>query len=154
MKQRKRLEKNNYKFLNTAFKKIHIVCKENNKNIMKTKYILAIIGAIALIAIFTNPSNDDHKEAVKNELNSILQKNIKQESTETDGALQTISLMLGGVILDSFVDNIVRSENYILFSITKMSLGSDVKVVGIGAFGNVFISDKIEEAIEDNLQNN
>lgn len=121
---------------------------------MKTKYILAIIGAIALIAIFTNPSNDDHKEAVKNELNSILQKNIKQESTETDGALQTISLMLGGVILDSFVDNIVRSENYILFSITKMPLGSDVKVVGIGAFGNVFISDKIEEAIEDNLQNN
>ena len=50
---------------------------------MKSKYILiAIIGVIVFIAIFTNPSIDEHKEAMKNKLNSLLQKNLKQELNE------------------------------------------------------------------------
>ena len=42
-------------------------------------------------------------------------------------------------------------DNYILFSTTKMTLDGEIKVVGIGAFGNVFISNKIDKAIEENL---
>ncbi|MBK8442421.1 MAG: hypothetical protein IPL35_02955 [Sphingobacteriales bacterium] len=37
------------------------------------------------------------------------------------------------------IDNSVSTDNYILFSTTKYSLEGETKVVGIGAFGNVFI---------------
>ena len=119
---------------------------------MKSKYILiAIIGVIVFIAIFTNPSIDEHKEAMKNKLNPLLQKNLKQELNEMGGTAQAITMMLGGAVLDGFVDNAVSSDNYILFSTTKMTLDGEIKVVGIGAFGNVFISNKIDKAIEENL---
>ncbi len=67
------------------------------------------------------------------------------------GTAQAITMMLGGAVLDGFVDNVVSSDNYILFSTTKMTLDGEIKVVGIGAFGNVFISNKIDKAIEENL---
>lgn len=91
---------------------------------------------------------------MKNKLNSLLQKNLKQELTEMDGTAQALSMMLGGAVLDGFVDNTVSSDNYILFSTTKMTLYGESKVIGIGAFGNVFISNKIDKAIEKSLQKN
>lgn len=122
---------------------------------MKKKYIfIVIIGAIVLIAIFTNPSIDEHKEAMKNKLNSLLQKNLKQELTEMDDTAQALSMMLGGAVLDGFVDNAVSSDNYILFSTTKMTSYGKSKVVGFGVFGNVYISNKIDKAIEQRFQNN
>ncbi len=121
---------------------------------MKKKYIfIAIIGAIALIAIFTNPSTDEHKEAMKNKLNSLLQENLKQEFTEMNGTAQAFTMMLGGAVLDGFADNAISRDNYILFSTTKMTIDGESKIVGIGAFGNVFISNKIDEAVEQRLQN-
>ncbi|MBP1631020.1 MAG: hypothetical protein H6Q15_1913 [Bacteroidetes bacterium] len=118
---------------------------------MKRKNIvITIVLVIVLIAIFTNPSIEDHKEAVKIKFNANLQKKLNLE----DGIVQAFSMMIGGVVLDGFVDNMVSSENYILFSITKITWDKDVKVVGIGAFGNVFISNKIDKAFENNLKNN
>lgn len=121
---------------------------------MKKNYLYyAIIGAIILVAILTNPNQDRHKEVIKNKLNSYMQKSMKQNLTETDNvwaqAGQALGMMLGGALVDRIIDNLVSTDNYVLFSTTKISWEGETKVIGIGAFGNVFITNKLDEAMNE-----
>lgn len=119
----------------------------------KELFIFAIIGAIILVAILTNPNQDRHKEVIKNKLNSYMQKSMKQNLTETDNvwaqAGQALGMMLGGALVDRIIDNLVSTDNYVLFSTTKISWEGETKVIGIGAFGNVFITNKLDEAMNE-----
>lgn len=121
---------------------------------MKKNYLYyAIIGAIILVAILTKPNHDRHKEVIKNKLNSYMQKSMKQNLTETDNvwaqAGQALGMMLGGALVDRIIDNLVCTDNYVLFSTTKISWEGETKVIGIGAFGNVFITNKLDEAMNE-----
>lgn len=42
------------------------------------------------------------------------------------------------------VDNLVTTDNYIVFSTTNVNVKGENRVVGFGAFGNVFLSDKLD----------
>lgn len=126
---------------------------------MKKKYlILVILGIVLLVGILTNPNQDRHKEVIKNKLNSFMQKSMKESLTKTDNEWektgQAFGMMLGGAIIDRMVDNIVSTDNYVLFSTTKISWEGETKIIGIGAFGNVFISKKLDEAINKGLLKN
>lgn len=126
---------------------------------MKKSYlILVIVDVIALVAILTNPNQDRHKEVIKNKLNSYMQKSIKENLTETDdkwkNAGQAIGIMLGGALIDRIIDNLISTDNYVLFSTTKISWEGKTKVIGIGAFGNVFITSKLDEALNGGLLEN
>lgn len=121
---------------------------------MKTRnIILIIIAIILLVGVLTNPNQDRHKEVVKNKLNTIMQKAMKEGLKNSDsGAGQlgsALGLMLGGALLDRMIETIVSTDNYVLFSTTKITWEGNSKLIGIGAFGNVFISDKIDEALKD-----
>jgi len=120
---------------------------------MKNKHIvIAIIGIALLVGIITNPNQDRHKEVVKNKLNVIMQKAMKDGLKNSDsGAEQlgsALGLMLGGALLDRMIETMVSTDNYVLFSTTKITWEGKSKLIGFGAFGNVFISDKIDEAIK------
>jgi len=120
---------------------------------MKNKYIFLLFGCLfLLIAILTNPNQDRHKEVVKNKLNTIMQKAMKDGLKNSDsGAEQlgsALGLMLGGALLDRMIETMVSTDNYVLFSTTKITWDGKSKLIGIGVFGNVFISDKIDEAIK------
>jgi hypothetical protein len=120
---------------------------------MKKKYIFLLFGCLfLLIAILTNPNQDRHKEVVKNKLNTIMQKAMKDGLKNSDsGAEQlgsALGLMLGGALLDRMIETMVSTDNYVLFSTTKITWDGKSKLIGIGVFGNVFISDKIDEAIK------
>ena len=121
---------------------------------MKKKYlILTITGIIVFVAILTNPNQDRHKEVVKNKINSYLQKSIKESNSDSQfkGATQVIGMLLGGTIIGGIVDELVSTDNYILFSTTKINLEGESKVIGIGAFGNVYVTRKLDEAISEDL---
>ncbi len=120
---------------------------------MKTKYtILIIIAIILLVGVLTNPNQERHKEVVKSKLNVILQKAMKDGLKNSDsGAEQlgsALGLMLGGALLDRMIETMVSTDNYVLFSTTKITWEGKSNLIGIGAFGNVFISDKIDEALK------
>jgi len=112
---------------------------------MKKGYLtLIIIGAIVLIAIITNPPPERHKEAVKTEVNKLMQKEISKEAGDNGSTGQIFGALLGGAVIDKMVDNMVSTDNYLLFSTTKVTWEGQTRVIGIGAFGNVFITRKIK----------
>jgi hypothetical protein len=121
---------------------------------MKNKHIILIIsGVLLIIGVLTNPTQDRHKEAVKNKLNVLMQKSIKDSMKNSDSGAEQIGsalgLMLGGAILDRMIESMVSSDNYVLFSTTKATWEGKTKIIGVGVFGNVFISDEIDNALKD-----
>ena len=125
---------------------------------MKSKTILiAGLGLIILIAVLTNPDQDRHQEVIKNKLKVYIQKSMKESMTETDDeweqAGQALGVMIGGVIIDGVVNNLISTNNYVLFSTTKVSWEGKTRVIGIGAFGNVFLTSKLDDALKEGLLN-
>lgn len=124
----------------------------------KNHIIILVIVLISLIAVLTNPNQDRHKEVVKNKLNLYLQKSMKEEfadrNNEAEKSGQAIGMMLGVVLVNQIIDNLVSTDNYVLFSMTKITWDGKTKVIGIGAFGNVYLTGKLDNALNEGLLNN
>ncbi|MES2654901.1 MAG: DUF4359 domain-containing protein [Bacteroidota bacterium] len=126
---------------------------------MKKNYLMiAIVSVIILVAILTNPNQDRHKEVIKNKLQAFMQKSMKENLTETNDnweqAGQALGMVLGGALINRIIDNLVSTDNYVLFSTTKISWEGETKVIGIGAFGNVFLTGNLDEAMNEELLKN
>jgi len=110
--------------------------------------ILTITCLIILIAVITNPNQDRHREVVKNKINFYMQKNL----SETNG-LELLGAMLGGAVVNVVINNLVSTDNYVLFSTTKINWRGESKVIGVGVFGNVYITSELVKAMEKGLLN-
>jgi len=123
---------------------------------MKSNQItLIVLGFILLALMATNPSIEDHREGVKKIYKEKLEKINKQENGNLGAQIGTgIASLIG----NGFIDKIVSRDNYLLFSLTKVSLGDKSKNIGFGILGNVFIKDydDIKESLADNnnIENN
>lgn len=116
---------------------------------MKTKQIVLIaLGVVLAIAIFTNPNQEMHKEVVKSRLTSYYQKSIEEDESIPQNGFSALGTMLGTTLLSTLVENGVSSDNYLLFSVTKITCKGEEKSIGFGAFGNVFLSDRVKEAFD------
>ncbi len=112
----------------------------------KSQIILIIAGAILAIAIFTNPSQETHKEVVKSKIISYYEQSLKENQSTSNNSFEVLGNLLGTSLITTLVENGVKSDNYLFFSITKMTYEGQEKSIGFGAFGNVFLSEKVEEA--------
>lgn len=123
----------------------------------KGHFVFFSIAMLVLIAAITNPDTVRHKEAVKAKFDAYLQKAAREGIAESDNtweqAGQAIGLMLGGALVGYAVDNLVSTDNYVVFSVTKVSWEGESRIIGVGAFGNVFLSKKVDEVFE-NIENN
>lgn len=115
---------------------------------MKTNWTIIIFSLIILIAIFTNPSTEEHKEAVKSVVNKVVQESISEDASD----MENLGVLLGSSLVEKLVENSVTRDNYVVFSITKFSWKGDEKNIGYGVFGNVFLSKKINEAFNKQLE--
>jgi hypothetical protein len=126
---------------------------------MKKQYLVyGIIAVVFLVAILTNPSQDRHKEVLKTKLNAFMQKTLKETPVDPTNpfaqAGQTFGIMLGDLMVDKILGSLVSTDNYLIFSTTKLTIDGEPKVIGFGAFGNVFLSGKIDEALDNGLLKN
>lgn len=116
---------------------------------------LIITVVLSATALFTNPQPERHKEAVKSKLSAFMQQSMKESLTQTDNeweqAGQALGMMLGGALVDRIVEELITSDNYLLFSTTRMHWDGESKVIGIGIFGNVFLSKDIDHALDQGL---
>lgn len=116
---------------------------------MKTKQIVLItVAVILIVAFFTNPNQAAHKEKVKSTITSLYQKQLKENQTTSNNGFEALGSLLGTSLINTMVENGVSCDNYLLFSITKITYEGQEKSIGYGLLGNVFLSSKIEEAFK------
>ena len=122
---------------------------------MKNKGIIALfaIGLFLLIAVITNPDQDRHEEVIKEKFNSYMQKSMTEGLSETDNGWEALGMALGVAMVNGIISNIVTTDNYVIFSVTKITWAGESKVIGVGAFGNVFLNGKLDEALDEGLLN-
>jgi hypothetical protein len=115
-------------------------------NIQKS---LIVVGFILLALMATNPSIEDHKEGVKK---MYKEKLVDLNKDKRDDLATQIGTGIGMLIGDGFIDKIVSRDNFLLFSLTKVSVGDKTKNIGVGILGQVFIQDydKIKTTIDEN----
>lgn len=121
---------------------------------MKTKHFIVIgISIILLIAIITNPDTNRHKEEVKSKIHEYLQNSLANDVNEADDkwskASKLFGNLLGKTMINNMVNTMITSNNYILFSTTNATSEGKTKTIGLGIFGNVFLSNKVNEAFKN-----
>ena len=122
---------------------------------MKTKhYILIALFLLFATAALTNPDTDKHKEEVKTKMNAFYDDKLAENDNEANDqwsqAGRSLGVMLGKSMIDKMIDNVITSSNFIVFSTTKVNWEGNTKTIGIGLFGNVFLSKEINEVLQQN----
>lgn len=103
-----------------------------NKNQIKP----IIIGFILLALMATNPSIEDHRQAVMEEI----KKKISGDSKPND-KWEQVGQAIGIAFGQGIIENSVTRDNYIIFSITKINFADKVKNIGFGILGKVYLND-------------
>lgn len=99
-----------------------------------------------LIAFFSNPKQEQHEKIVREKAILLLKQQAgKQHEQIVDFGIQ----LFGNTLIDQFMQNHVKVENYYLFSLTKIRIGHEESTIGGGAFGAVWLSPKIDEKAQE-----
>jgi hypothetical protein len=128
---------------------------------------LIIIGFILVALMATNPSTEEHKEAIKKEIFKAFE-NQKQYNESQSIALgnsyseskinnigEEFVKSIGGAI----IDNMVERDNFILFSTVKSksipTVTNDIptEILSFGIFGNVFMLKKYDVESKEFVDN-
>jgi hypothetical protein len=102
----------------------------------KFQITFIIIGFFLLALMATNPSIEDHRQAVMNEL----EKKMSLESNP-DNKWEQVGQSIGMALGQGIIDKAVSRENFLVFSITKISFNSKTKSIGYGFLGKVWITE-------------
>jgi hypothetical protein len=105
---------------------------------------------LLLVAMFfTNPKASDHRKAVNNSINKIL--NQKIEIYETLNKILNNDYVKN--LIEATINSNVKRNNYFIISFTEFNTGDDYQIIGIGILGKVYIFDAFEEELENILNN-
>lgn len=110
-----------------------------------------LIFCAAIIAFFTNPNEQAHKEAIKAKSSEILKEIV---SERTDGASAVAWQLAGEQLLTGLINRNVSVDNYYLFSVPKINWDGKSYPIGAGVFGKVYITkqlnrDVVQPILED-----
>ena len=114
---------------------------------------LVTIGIILVIAVLTNPDRQKHIEAIKDifseKLSETMANEVASSSSNLEAAGTALGMTLGLAFIDKFLENVVQNQNYIFFSLTEVRFGGKSRIIGFGAFGNVWIVDDVKNLLND-----
>lgn len=106
----------------------------------KLIYFLIFVVVILFALVITNPSIEDHRQAVLKKMKEHL-----NASSSENSQLASMGQKIGMAFAQQIVEYGVGRKNYTLFSISTLSLNGNSKDIGYGVFGKVWISEKIIE---------
>lgn len=117
---------------------------------------LGVIAALAIILTITNPKKDDHCREITNVSRSWVNETIDNFGGDNliGGVVKSASTWL----IRNAVDENVKVDNYVLFSIGYIDTGAEKSRVSLGILGNVFtfnkeqLSEKVNEIISKYMQ--
>jgi hypothetical protein len=113
--------------------------------------ITIIICTLLIIAVVTNPNQENHQAKVKSLFMSSISKELSDFSGENswDTAGKTIGLTLGMNMIDNIITSFITADNYVLCSFTRASFDGKSRIIGVGAFGNVWIDPEIMSSVKE-----
>jgi len=110
---------------------------------MSKTRIFALLGVVIMLtAVFTNPSKEKINDKLTLKAKEILKSKLDYDHKD---AVDFGMMLFGDQVVKEFVNNYTHTDNYYLFSLTKINWNSEQMVIGGGAFGQVWISSKIDE---------
>ncbi len=106
-----------------------------------------VVGIVLLVLILTCPSADKHRDAIAGEVN----KAVSSVVTESYGILGAVGSIFVSPIVNVAVGELLDVDNYLLFSIGKMTYAGETNVVSVGVLNHIFTihSDKIEKQLNE-----
>ncbi|MDR0332242.1 MAG: hypothetical protein LBI15_02150 [Dysgonamonadaceae bacterium] len=111
--------------------------KKSNKGII----FLILTAIVAVIAFLTNPDELAHQKAMQARSGAVLSEIVAEQNP----IIQTAWGLTGNRLLNEFVNAYVTTDNYYLFSVTKVNWEGQSYPVGAGAFGNVYITKQLNK---------
>jgi len=117
----------------------------------KKNWIIAISLVVALLLTFTNPSQEDHRQALETKFIENIQAKLANQTETTSEIGQTFGLAMATAFIGKIIDSTVTRNNWILFSTTEITIEGKTKTIGVGILGNVYLSSKVDESLSEGL---
>ena len=113
------------------------------------KIIFAVLLMLFLIAFLSNPTADEHRNSVRSVVREKV-KNLMTKDVKPKKTWQRVSLAIGYGLsmdwVDDKIDTAISADDYIFCSVTNLKVKDKNVIVGVGAFGDVWlITDSLEE---------
>jgi hypothetical protein len=105
---------------------------------------------VIIVAVITNPKKDDHVDVVKTKISQAALSEVAESASsgsEFEQAGAIVGMTLGVKVIDTMIESLLEVNNYLLFSLTKLSYGGKERIIGIGAFGNVWLFADLKEGL-------
>ena len=106
------------------------------------KYFLSIILvtiAIAGVCIISCPKHEEHSKAIMKEINNIIDNEFSNKAeNDNEKAMALFATTLCSGISEFIIDRKLFIDNYFLFSVGKITLEGEKKIVSIGVLNHVF----------------
>jgi hypothetical protein len=119
----------------------------------QSQITLIVIGFILVALMATNPSSEEHKDAIKKEIFKAI------ESDNNSNSAQQLGEKIGETIGGALIDNLVKRQNFILFSLTTIKIVNqqdDVinNAITLGIFGQIIFLKKYDKESKEFVGNN
>ena len=120
---------------------------------MKKYYTSPVLISFILVALMaTNPSTEEHKEAIKKEIFKAI------ESDNNSNIAQQLGEKIGEAFGGAIIDKMVERQNYILFSLTTIKIvkqQDDVtnNTITLGIFGQIILLKKYDKESKEFIDN-
>lgn len=124
----------------------------NNKRNRPGGIFLVILGVILLIAYLTNPKEELHKEMLEIRLMEVLDETMLER--QDDVIAFTAWKLAGRQVVETFADNYISVDNYFLFSLTRLHWDGESYITGIGGFGKVYITKRLNSELAEKMIEN
>ncbi|MFD2598490.1 hypothetical protein ACFSQ3_05945 [Sphingobacterium corticis] len=117
---------------------------------MSKTRIFALVGIVIMVVAFlTNPSRERHEEILRAKAEELLTAQLNYEQKD---AVELGMMLFGNRVINEFIENNVKIDNYYLFTITRIRWENQEHTIGGGAFGMVWLSPKIDEEANKIIQ--
>jgi hypothetical protein len=114
-------------------------------------WIITISTIVALVLTFTNPSQEDHRQALEAKFIENIQTKMANKPETTSEIGQTFGLAMATAFIGKIIDSTVTRNNWILFSTTEITIEGKTKTIGVGVLGHVYLSSKVDDALSEGL---
>jgi len=116
------------------------------------KYAFVILIILLVLAYFTNPKIEQHKDKVKSKLqNSLVETLSKQGISKDNPIMKSINNEMYEDMVWTVIDKKITYNNYYIFSMTQVEYMGQNYPISLGLYNNVIVMPQLEDQIKNRI---